>query len=381
MLALLVAYIQGRGGVLDDRGQVIDTEPCEEPVDGYGQEYHGDIEESGSVEIHENVKRRPWWRRFPKVFAWLVSLLWIVWAAFLSWRFGGWIGHSLLGISGVLGNIAGLVGCLGAIALMVILGNRLTSARRDLRSRKGMRSLEDHCAIFGLVNGYQCCGACVFSIRGFDPESDGCVVCPECGAAWDPSLWEGFLMDDRNGIYEGMKKKHRRVFCILDGRGQMTRVLSHLTINELNERVHQCKARLALWDGFLIGLIALILLSAIVGAVLILINITQNGPGAIALTVAIVVLVAVLVMAINAGKRSIRQRKLQLLTRDLIDDRACPECEGSLGEAPHPIDGALVCNDCGLAWHAETSKQSHHTRKRIPDERFKEDEVFQWQSD
>jgi hypothetical protein len=28
------------------------------------------------------------------------------------------------------------------------------------------------------------CPACAYAIRGGTPESDGCVVCPECGAAW-----------------------------------------------------------------------------------------------------------------------------------------------------------------------------------------------------
>lgn len=28
------------------------------------------------------------------------------------------------------------------------------------------------------------CGACGFELDGLTPEDDGCVVCPECGAAW-----------------------------------------------------------------------------------------------------------------------------------------------------------------------------------------------------
>lgn len=28
------------------------------------------------------------------------------------------------------------------------------------------------------------CGQCIYIIHGLMPESDGCVVCPECGAAW-----------------------------------------------------------------------------------------------------------------------------------------------------------------------------------------------------
>jgi hypothetical protein len=32
------------------------------------------------------------------------------------------------------------------------------------------------------------CGVCAYELKGLEPESDGCVVCPECGAAWrDPA--------------------------------------------------------------------------------------------------------------------------------------------------------------------------------------------------
>jgi hypothetical protein len=28
------------------------------------------------------------------------------------------------------------------------------------------------------------CGACAYPLKGLESESDGCVVCPECGGAW-----------------------------------------------------------------------------------------------------------------------------------------------------------------------------------------------------
>lgn len=28
------------------------------------------------------------------------------------------------------------------------------------------------------------CGVCEYGVEGLTPEADGCVVCPECGAAW-----------------------------------------------------------------------------------------------------------------------------------------------------------------------------------------------------
>ena len=35
--------------------------------------------------------------------------------------------------------------------------------------------------------GKSCCGACGFGLADELPETDGCVICPECGAAWRPS--------------------------------------------------------------------------------------------------------------------------------------------------------------------------------------------------
>lgn len=32
--------------------------------------------------------------------------------------------------------------------------------------------------------GVRRCPACVYSLQGLDAEPDGCIVCPECGGAW-----------------------------------------------------------------------------------------------------------------------------------------------------------------------------------------------------
>ena len=41
--------------------------------------------------------------------------------------------------------------------------------------------LKIHCV--WVLSNY-CCGACLYELQGLIPESDGCVVCPECGGAW-----------------------------------------------------------------------------------------------------------------------------------------------------------------------------------------------------
>ena len=31
------------------------------------------------------------------------------------------------------------------------------------------------------------CPACAYPLAGLAPQADGCIVCPECGAAWRPA--------------------------------------------------------------------------------------------------------------------------------------------------------------------------------------------------
>ncbi len=44
------------------------------------------------------------------------------------------------------------------------------------------------------------CGSCCYSLRDIPPEADGCIICPECGAAWQSRRitrphWEGTAAD------------------------------------------------------------------------------------------------------------------------------------------------------------------------------------------
>ena len=50
-----------------------------------------------------------------------------------------------------------------------------------IASRYGWRSAEQGCDAL-LQAGL--CPHCVYEIAGIPPEYDGCVVCPECSAAW-----------------------------------------------------------------------------------------------------------------------------------------------------------------------------------------------------
>jgi hypothetical protein len=64
--------------------------------------------------------------------------------------------------------------CLGTIALLIVMW---------LAIAWSVRRYERVDAIHW-VTAYKRCGACGHSLRGLNEEHDGCIVCPECGAAW-----------------------------------------------------------------------------------------------------------------------------------------------------------------------------------------------------
>jgi len=306
----------------------------------------------------------------------ILGIVVMIWFLNLSWKFGGWVGHGFLGVPGVLGNIAGVAACLLVWAVLTLLGNRLTNARRDVRAQDGKQNLEDMHGIFYSVDQERLCGACGFSIGGFEPEEDGCVRCPECGAGWDLSLWEDFLKVDRAGSLKDLKKRRRKRWCMLDARGQMMQVLLKQSDESRNAEIRLRPARLALWDGFLLFVILLILGGGIFGAGHIILRFQQTMAGSIAVYLTVVALVIIAIFAVFLTRDGIWKRRLQKFVRDRIDDLDCPSCEEPLGLEPHPVDGALVCEGCGLAWDPATSSRRHHTRMRVPDEKYKDDPIF-----
>lgn len=67
---------------------------------------------------------------------------------------------------------------LGASFIVAVYVSRFFAADADPQELRG-----------GLVRIGRC-GVCAYDVRGLAPEADGCVVCPECGAAWKPTARE-----------------------------------------------------------------------------------------------------------------------------------------------------------------------------------------------
>ncbi len=378
MFALLVAYVQGRGGVLDDRGVVIDSEMHGEwdPDAQNPYDYDEDPANVADTIVTESRLRRLFTACWG-IGSVSISLLSVLVGIYFVWRISGWLGHSLFGVSGALGNIVGLVAGVIVFLGCIFLSSRLQDARRAVRAGCGQRNLNDCIDIFDLVDLSDRCGACAFLIRDLAPnEDDGYVQCPECGAVWDRVLWVGFLKTDRVGVLMNLRMKQRRRSCQYDGRGQMMRVMASRDGDGRDEQIKSCRARMAIWDVFLFMIILLFLGGACVGVVYFALFTVADIGGLIAASIAAGLLLIVTIVAVMALNHGVWVRRVKQFIRDQIDDRVCPSCEESLGDEPHPVDGALVCEGCGLAWDPATKRRGHHSRKRVPDERYKADPVF-----
>ena len=374
MFALIGAYAQGRGGVLDDRGRVIDT----------GVHAEWDPDELDEHAVDENTEpsqteHDPLWKRayglMAGVVGALITIVLLAMAVRWGWRLSGFIGHRIFGVPGVYGNAAGLVTGIGLIVLYWLLSSRLKNAKRDLRARRGERNLVDCGSIFGLVK-HDRCGACGFLVRDLEPMDDGCVQCPECGAGWRREWWEGYLIESRDGCYAELSKKHFRRFCLYDARDQVALIEADSSLEDRIASIREFRGFVGLRDVIVLALILLILLACASATYGVWLSVTNSTGAMITVGIGTLLFAWIGWYAVRLCKAGVRLKSLQKFTRARIDDRVCPSCTSGLDQELHPTDGALICDGCGLAWNSSTDRRRHHSRKRVHDDAFKNDPVF-----
>ncbi len=71
------------------------------------------------------------------------------------------------------GTVLGFGVALGPLAAPAVLLAMLLVGRRHVRR-----------LFVPVMLKHACCPSCGHTLTGLTPEDDGCVVCPECGAAW-----------------------------------------------------------------------------------------------------------------------------------------------------------------------------------------------------
>jgi len=100
----------------------------------------------------------------------------LVWMALMLSSMFLWIPSFVRFVSS-LSTLSWLVAALQGVLVPVTMTPFLYWSARRMRARVARLIIaEDHCA------------TCGYSLRGVQPEPDGCTVCPECGSAWDRSI-------------------------------------------------------------------------------------------------------------------------------------------------------------------------------------------------
>lgn len=238
-----------------------------------------------------------------------------------------------------------------------------------VRQRQQMARVRPQLAASFVAEGI--CGSCAYPLAGLSAVDDGCVVCPECGAAWRASrivgpLWRGdrgaalapwirprtFVGDDP--ALHGGTDANGRLVPVLDshlqglgdgvrrdlGASRIRAIVARTRAEGVRSRVWLATAMMlgaGLWGGWTMasGLWAAaeaddaeLFVRGVVGLVLL-------GAGAVlALTV------------LGSEMFTSNDRK----TATIAAGGLCPSCAAPLGSASRDELGHAVCPECGSAW-------------------------------
>lgn len=217
------------------------------------------------------------------------------------------------------------------------------------------------------------CAGCAYVLQGIAPAEDGCVVCPECGAAWSRSRIGSVpdapvLRDYHTRIYRPTTRQRwlpgsRGMLMTTDARGVAAHVsnprlrgLDPASAERLgDDRVRAIRSAIGLKHrvkGFLIGLA---ILPAIV-AMGILLSRTRPVGSTIALlgslgfalfAVAIIIILLGLMYTMLFGDSGLSGK---LVAREFVSRHVCPQCLHTLDDATTGEDGVRVCVGCQAAW-------------------------------
>lgn len=224
------------------------------------------------------------------------------------------------------------------------------------------------------------CAACAFSLRDIEIQEDGCVVCPECAAAWNRDRWRVAIADAPKLAARGVEcaVTKERAANQVDDRGAVlaepmmwkpkwlrTRQIDRTTpqsssLDRLLSQGAAASRRKLAWILIPLAIVA------VAGTMLLI----DAAGGTI--SVAPEVLVALL------GFCAIFALILRYKAQFTVDVRAialangaCPACGGEID--PHTsrdFDGCVTCAACASAWRFDATGQpmTRHRRRATFDQ-------------
>jgi hypothetical protein len=246
---------------------------------------------------------------------------------------------------------AWLVTVLGAIVLMTMLNvgrmSRGEQAAAEVYVRRGL------------------CASCLYSLANLTAAPDGCLQCPECGAAWKQARVKQFVQFTTGGT--DALADARRVGAAVttafgagsvgkdgkDDRKQPCRLVPprlageiDLAAGEQRERLIRARRRIARSGRILRCVVAVICLGffvAVPGWIFVVKMRVIGGPALLMLvSVAVGLLLTWGVLRGNFGYRG------KAIVRAMLAEGLCPSCAEELSEQAE-ADRCVVCA-CGAAW-------------------------------
>lgn len=369
MLGRWKAFVAGESMILDDRGQAAAL------YDSTKGESRPKLRDSVKLSVRDAAHAEEWrLKRIARViFVGVSTLIPFGFIVYFAWMFSGWVGHKLLGLSGVLAYLFGGALLVGVIVCFSLIVLRWENAGRSARTKRGKRTLDDHLAICALTIEHGVCAACKFSIVDLIADDEGFVICPECGAAWNTDWWNDYHLFLEKQEPISMHLSRRTTYCQLDARNQVFEVMRWVPRKERRAHIGRCWTgfRVTDWISIALALQVLALIAWIV---------SQNASvflrsGVFLFVGATVIALIALVVLLQLRRRMITNR-FQRFVRKQIDRRKCPHCDHVLGEDRHPVDDAIMCTGCWHAWDPNTRARSHHARQTLKTEDFSRHPAF-----
>jgi hypothetical protein len=278
---------------------------------------------------------------------------------------GGYNCIAALFLANVLRGILG-VHYLVALALIVCTGTVVYAVhrrygaqmhgmfwRRRLARRTPTYAARQHARLSIAREGV--CPCCAYSLADTPPDPDGCMPCPECGAAWRVHLWSNDA-----GIYRPPavtptgQSHHRSRITASDARGVIVPLLARRKDIDRHEALRVCPARPARVRQRLSLLAWAIHLSLTAAVAWLIITLAQPEHLLAWSGTVIMIAFAAILLAALVGitySHNLAFASHPHLIRAMVADGTCPCCESPLRPERSPIDACHLCDTCGSAWN------------------------------
>ncbi len=217
--------------------------------------------------------------------------------------------------------------------------------------------------VAGTIAAHGLCGSCGYTMQDLPPDPDGCVVCPECGSAWEAERMTRAHWRPENATLFAPRSFAVWALLALPGLGSDARAVLH---RRLDTRLASLPAaaraarpekewaalrrdlrRIGRWWRVGLSVPVFVLLACCVRWLVLEILAAQTD---VALAVFLGVTIPFLVYvgaAVLCGEWGVRRRAIE---DAFVRHGACPVCAAGLERRVTRRGALMCCDSCGCAW-------------------------------